>query len=84
MEADFCKQDLLVLTSFFLPATKHNIFSCCLEVDVVVERDGKELTLKQTLLPTRFLVARGLYDQQPPFFIIGGLVLLAARKMYVQ
>ena len=53
-------------------------------MDVVVERDGKELTLKQTLLPTRFLVARGLYDQQPPFFIIGGLVLLAAHKMCVQ
>lgn len=53
------------------------------EVDVVVERDGKELTLKQTLLPTRFLVARGLYDQQPPFFIIGGLVVQQLTLEYL-
>merc|ERR1719183_1615281 len=53
------------------------------DVELLVERDGKELKLKQTLLPTRFLVSRGLYDQQTPFFIMGGLVFQQLSLEYL-
>jgi hypothetical protein len=53
------------------------------DVELRVYRDGKELTLKQTLLPTRFLVSRGLYDQQTPFFIMGGMVFQQLSLEYL-
>jgi hypothetical protein len=53
------------------------------EVDLLVLRDGKELELTQKLLPTRFLVQRGLYDQQTPFFIMGGLVFQQLSLEYL-
>jgi hypothetical protein len=53
------------------------------DVEVLVERDGKELKLTQELLPTRFLVSRGVYDQQTPFFIVGGLVFQQLSLEYL-
>jgi len=53
------------------------------KVSLVVERDKVELELTQKLLPTRFLVARGLYDQQTPFFIVGGLVFQQLTLEYL-
>lgn len=53
------------------------------DVDLVVERDGVELKLTQKLLPTRFLVSRGLYDQQTPFFIVGGIVFQQLSLEYL-
>jgi len=53
------------------------------EVSLVVERDKVELELTQKLLPTRFLVKRGLYDQQTPFFIVGGLVFQQLTLEYL-
>jgi len=53
------------------------------ELDLVVERDGLELELTQKLLPTRFLVPRGLHDQPTPFFIVGGLVFQKLSLEYL-
>ena len=39
-----------------------------------VLRGGAEQEVRQPLLPTRYLVPRGLYDRPTPFFIVGGLV----------
>lgn len=42
------------------------------EINLVVQRNREILELKQPLLPARYLVARGLYEQPAPYFVVGG------------
>jgi hypothetical protein len=53
------------------------------DVDLLVKRGREDIELTQKLLPTRFLVPRGFYDQQTPFFIVGGLVFQQLTLEYL-
>jgi hypothetical protein len=62
----------------------HDKFYVGDSVDILVKRAGKDLKLKQKLLPTSFLVPRGLYDQQTSFFITGGLVFQQLTQEFLE
>ena len=46
-----------------------------------LKRDGKDVKLTQKLLPTRFLVSRGLYDQQTAKMLISSNQFVSPKMM---
>lgn len=53
-------------------------------VEVLIKRDGKLQRLELTLQPLQHLVPRNQWDQEPSYFVYGGLVFQALTRNFLK